>query len=89
MMGLTPQQRACLDAIEAYNERSGTMPTLEELRVDLGMPSKTGVARLLEQLEDRGAIMRLRGRARAIFVVCRNCPHCGADVRTTRSVRVR
>jgi SOS-response transcriptional repressor LexA len=89
MMGLTPQQRACLDAIEAYNERSGTMPTLEELRVDLGLPGRSAVARLLAQLEDRGAIVRLRHRARAIFVVHQACPHCGADVRTPRSARVR
>ena len=45
-------RRACLDAIEAYFARTRTMPSAENLRVALGLSSKSGVLRLLRQLEE-------------------------------------
>lgn len=45
------------------------MPTCEEMRVGLGLPSKSGVVRLLDGLEERGAIRRLRYRFRGIELV--------------------
>lgn len=75
--GLTAPQRACLDAIEAYAARTRTMPSVENLRVTLGMSSKAGVFRLLRQLEDRGRIVRLPRRSRAIRVLSDpECPRC-------------
>jgi len=75
--GLTAQQRACLDAIEAYFARTRTMPSAENLRVALGLSSKSGVLRLLRQLEERGRIARVPLRARAIRLLeepeCRRC----------------
>src|SRR5690242_18760212 len=75
--GLTAQQRACLDAIEAYFARTRTMPSTENLRVALGLSSKSGVLRLLRQLEERGRIARVPLRARAIRILeeqeCRRC----------------
>ncbi|HEY3776796.1 MAG TPA: hypothetical protein VGL35_01925 [Rhizomicrobium sp.] len=79
-MGLSPRQRACLDAIEIHQARKRTMPSLEDLRRVLGLGSKAGVLRLLRQLEERGHIARLPHRARAIrLLAAEACPHCGAS----------
>jgi DNA-binding MarR family transcriptional regulator len=77
-LGLTPRQRTCLDAVAAHQARTGTMPSVEELRLALGLSSKSAAARLLARLEQRGAIRRVAGAARAIVIAC--CPHCGGDV---------
>ena len=75
--GLTAPQRACLDAIEAYLARTRTMPSVEDLRVALGLSSKAGVLRLLRQLEERGRIARVPLRARAIRLLDDpECPRC-------------
>lgn len=76
--GLTAPQRACLDAIEAYVARTRAMPSVEDLRTALGLTSKSGVLRLLRQLEERGRIARLPLRARAIRLLDDHpeCPHC-------------
>ena len=77
-IGLTPKQRACLDAIEAHFARTRTMPSIENLRVMLGSGSKAAVLRLLRQLEERGRIARIPRRVRAIRLLDRAaCPHCG------------
>ena len=76
-IGLTAPQRACLDAIEAYLARTRTMPSVENLRLALGLSSKAGVLRLLRQLEERGRIARVPLRARAIRLLYdRECAHC-------------
>lgn len=76
--GLTPKQRACLDAIEAHLAKTRTMPSVEDLRFALGFASKAGVWRLLRQLEERGRIARVPHRARAIRLLGEDrCPHCG------------
>jgi repressor LexA len=75
--GLTTSQRACLDAIEAYVQRTRTMPSVENLRVALGFSSKGAVFRLLRQLEERGRIARVPLRARAIRLLDdKGCPRC-------------
>jgi SOS-response transcriptional repressor LexA len=77
-MGLTPKQQACLDAIKVHFAKTGTMPSVENLRRALGFGSKTGIIRLLRQLEERGRIARLPHRARAIRLLDEEmCPHCG------------
>ena len=84
MMGLTRRQRACLDAVAAHQKATGTMPTVEELRLALGLTSKSAASRLLLRLEHRGAIKRIHGCARAIAIKRAVCPHCGKDVRGPR-----
>ena len=75
--GLTAPQRACLDAIEAHLAGTRTMPSVENLRVALAMSSKAGVLRLLRQLEERGRIVRVPLRARAIRLLYdRECACC-------------
>jgi len=44
-------------------------PTYEELRIDLGLSSKSGVARLVDACEKRGRIKRIPNVDRSIVVV--------------------
>jgi SOS-response transcriptional repressor LexA len=68
MMGLTPQQAACLRFIHGYQRaHNGISPSLEEIGAGMGR-SKAGVHRLLTMLESRRAIKRLYGRWRAIKI---------------------
>ena len=64
---LTAKQNALLSFIECCNET----PSFEEMRIAVGLKSKSGVARLIDALEERGFIRRMRNRARAIEVVPR------------------
>ena len=84
MMGLTERQQACLDAIKAHYERSGQMPSLEELRKTLGLGSASGAWRLLSQLERRGAIKRIPNMSRGIAFKKEICPHCGNALQESR-----
>jgi SOS-response transcriptional repressor LexA len=54
------------------------MPSVEDLRLALGLSSRAGALNLLRQLEERGHIARIPLRARAIRLLdARTCPHCG------------
>ena len=64
--GMTPPARSLLDFIQRYHTLNRVMPTFDEMRIHLGLASKSGVQNLIYQLEDRGHIVRLRGRSRAI-----------------------
>lgn len=78
MMGLTRRQRACLEAVRAYHAQTGTMPSLDELRMVLGLTSKSAASQMLARLAKRGALERLPGCTRAIAVSV--CPHCGGEL---------
>ncbi|WP_240233587.1 LexA family protein [Devosia lacusdianchii] len=67
--GLTTQQAACLKAIAEHQARTGLSPTHDELRVALGLASKSGVSRLLHWLESRGRILRPANQSRAITII--------------------
>jgi SOS-response transcriptional repressor LexA len=57
------------------------MPSLEELRLALGVTSKSGVQRLLLQLEARGALTRAPRRTRAMQLTgAAVCPRCRAAI---------
>jgi len=68
MYTLTKKQSELLEFIKAFQIESGTSPSLEEMRVGLGFNSKSAIHRRLQSLEERGAIKRLRYRARAIEI---------------------
>ena len=55
--------------IVEYVESHGVAPTFEEMLAPAGIVSKAGIIRMLNGLEDRGFIRRLRGRSRAIEVL--------------------
>ena len=66
---LTLQQSRLLRFIEDKLRSRGVSPSFEEMRLHLGLGSKSGVHRLLEGLSERGFVSRLRNRARALRVV--------------------
>jgi SOS-response transcriptional repressor LexA len=68
-LGVTPQQQRCLDVLRVFNARHGRMPNRVELAQELGFASKSSTAMLLDGLEARGRIRRLKGRAYAIEIV--------------------
>ena len=74
---LTKRQKQLYDAMKDYSARNGgVMPSYDELTDMVGLKSKSGVHRLVLALEERGAIRRLPGRARAIAII----PGFGVDV---------
>ena len=67
---LTPRQAELLAYISAYLQRTGGVsPSFAEMSGALGFVSKSGVAALLDGLEERGFISRRSRRARAIEVL--------------------
>lgn len=87
-LSLTPAQALCLRFVQSTIAGTGTAPTFDEIRVALGLGSKSAVHRLVEGLERRGRIRRLPHAARAIEVIApladdhppppgpAVCPHC-------------
>lgn len=68
MIGLTPLQSRTLDIIRRRCS-AGLAPSFDEIRVELGLASNSGVKRLLDALQERGHIRRIPYRARAIELV--------------------
>jgi SOS-response transcriptional repressor LexA len=69
MIGLTKRQADLLAFLTEYDAEHGISPKFEEMRLRLGIASKSGVHRLLGQLEERGHIRRLHHRHRAIEII--------------------
>lgn len=63
---LTRQQQACLAYITARIAQDSIAPTLGEIAAHLALNSKSGAHRLVEGLEERGYIRRLKNRNRSI-----------------------
>lgn len=81
MIGLTAKQAALLRFIQSHMAEHGIAPSFDEMRANAGLASKSGVMRLLEALQDRGAIRRRPYRARAIEIVAqRGGPDLGIRV---------
>ena len=70
MMGLTHRERDLLAFLTRFiADNSGAAPTFDEMREHMGLAAKSGVYRILTALEERGHIVRLPNRARAIEIV--------------------
>lgn len=65
---MSPLQNACLLAIRDMTV-DGVSPSYEELQHRLGLGSKSGVFRLIEELERQGFIRREPSRYRSISVI--------------------
>lgn len=66
---LTRRQHDLLRLIYDRLKETGVAPSFEEMRVAVGIASKSGIHHLVVALEERGFIRRHRGRARAIEVL--------------------
>lgn len=62
--GLTRKQGELLSFLQSCPRT----PSFEEMKIALGLKSKSGVHRLVGALEERGFIFRRHNRARAIIV---------------------
>ncbi|WP_068305841.1 LexA family transcriptional regulator [Pararhodobacter sp. CCB-MM2] len=68
-LALTDQQRAALACIRHSIAERGFPPTYDEMMADLGLLSKSSIARLIDALEVRGCIARRKGSARSIILL--------------------
>src|SRR5258705_7816208 len=66
---LTRKQYELLLFINERLSRGGVSPSFDEMKVALGLRSKSGIHRLITGLEERGFIRRLPHRARALEVI--------------------
>lgn len=66
--GLTAHQKRALDYIRSYAAEHGISPSYDEIKAFLGLASKSGVSRVVHELEQRGAIELLPNRPRSISV---------------------
>lgn len=76
MIGLTRRQHDLLACLERNQDAS-----VCEMRDALGLKAKSGIIRILDALEERGFIRRLRYRARSVEVLHPPPPPSGARVR--------
>lgn len=66
---LTRKQIELLRFINDRLAETGVPPSFDEMKDALDLKSKSGIHRLIEALEERGFIRRLKNRARAIEVI--------------------
>ena len=66
---LTYQQENLLKFIISFQKKSNVTPSFDEMKIGLGLKSKSGIHRLVSGLEERGYIKKLTNRARAIEVI--------------------
>lgn len=83
---LTRKQHELLMFIHDRLSETGVSPSFEEMKDALDLKSKSGVHRLITALEERGFIMRLANRARALEVV--KMPERGGEARAVSTTNV-
>ena len=66
---LTVQQKKLLEFIETFQKENGVSPSYQEMCEKMCIASKSGIARLVNGLEERGFIRKLRNKSRAIEIV--------------------
>jgi repressor LexA len=71
-MNLTARQRQILDFIEAFVERNGYSPSMEEIAEQFDIASVNAVFKHLAALEKRGYIHRASNHARSIQLLNRS-----------------
>lgn len=68
MMGLTPPQADALNAIRKLS-RGGVGPSFEEMKVELGVASRSYAFRLVHALKERGMVTFIPNKSRSIRIV--------------------
>ena len=66
---LTAKQLKLLDFLKKSLNENNISPSFEEMKLALGLKSKSGIHRLVSALEERGFIKRLHNKARAIKIL--------------------
>lgn len=69
MIGLTARQLQLLRFLAGYKALGLWPPSIEEMRRGLGLKSKSGIHRLLDALQERGCVRRVKHCPRGIEYV--------------------
>lgn len=69
--GMTERQAAVLGFIRTFSDETGFSPSYQQIADGLGLRSKSRICEAVTQLEERGLLHRLPGRARSITIVGR------------------
>lgn len=67
--GMTPMQARCLEVIRTGIQDCGVPPSYDEISAALGLHGKSGVARLVNGLVERGYVKKMHGRNRSLSIV--------------------
>lgn len=70
MLGLTPKQKQLYEYLKSY--KGDVSPSYEEMAEAMGLASKSGVARMIDRLKERGYIENIPHQARTIRIRKRN-----------------
>ena len=68
---LTPKQHKLLQFIEQSIQKQGISPSFEEMKTFMGLKSKSGIHRLIAELEGKGYIRHLPNQARTVEIIPR------------------
>ena len=71
---LTQRQKEALEFIAGHIQRTGTGPSQQEIADALDLKTKASANRLVKDLDEKGFLRRMKGRARAIEVIARRDP---------------
>ena len=66
--GLTNKQLKLFNYIKSYMKKKPIAPSYEEMKVAVGLKSKSVIGAILQQLEDRKRIKKLTGKHRSIQI---------------------
>lgn len=66
---LTERQHRLLMYIYERQRKNGVTPSFEEMRLAMGLRSKSGIHQIITALQERGFIKRLHNRARALEIL--------------------
>ena len=69
---LTSKQLKLLEFLKESFKKNSVSPSFEEMKLALGLKSKSGIHRLITALEERGFIQRLHNKARAINILSKD-----------------
>lgn len=65
---LTPRQREAWEKMRAYVDEHGYSPTVREVTAMLGNTSTNGTAQMLDALQKKGWLLRVKGTSREMTV---------------------
>ena len=66
--GLTKKQLKTFKFIKSYLKKKNLSPSYEEIRKAVGLASKSSIFNLVNQLIERGYIIRLKGKNRSLSI---------------------
>ena len=69
MIGLTPVMQNTIAFMIQQKDQAGVYPSYQEIADHIGVKSKSRICAIMSCLEERGAVRRIPGRARAYEVV--------------------